>query len=318
AGARIEIEHILVVHADAALGDGRADGPGRVGAVDAIGAGAQIEGTHTQRVHGMAARHPARQARILGDHGGRRRPGRIDALVGHLRHAFPAALLARDGNRVADGLARRRDEVEPPIREADDNLTLLVLRAETHDFAAAAGPVPEQLRRCRPCSQSGQRQDRSGQDRPPTQRARDDHRLTLLVFLSLDLVVVDPATAPVKTAFSTVPQCASDPALAARARTGPTGKQHWMVIAGSTSLPRWPEASGVCPSQGREATQGNVIRAWDPRPCSRLCAFSHMVAGPPLEFPRSVVVPRMLTGFPSLRKRATLARLSPRTAEASP
>ena len=39
---RIEIEHILIVHADAALGDGLTDGPRRVSSVDAIGGGTQI------------------------------------------------------------------------------------------------------------------------------------------------------------------------------------------------------------------------------------------------------------------------------------
>ena len=103
--ARIEVQHILVVHADAALGDGRTDGPGRVGAVDAIHARSEVERADAQRVHGMAARHPARQARVLGHHGGRRRPGGIDALLGHAGRALPPALLARRGNGVADGLS---------------------------------------------------------------------------------------------------------------------------------------------------------------------------------------------------------------------
>src|SRR5262249_31485524 len=72
--ARIKVEHVLVVQTNAALGHGRADRPRGIGPMNAVGAIAQIESTHTKRVHGMAARHPAGQTRVFRHHGGRRCP----------------------------------------------------------------------------------------------------------------------------------------------------------------------------------------------------------------------------------------------------
>src|SRR5215470_11451516 len=101
----------------------------------------------------MPTRHPARKARVFRHHRRGGRPGRVDALARDAGHAGPAAFFAGNGNRIADGLARNRHEVQPPIPEADDDLTLLELWGEAHEFAAAAAdhtaaaPVPEQLRR---------------------------------------------------------------------------------------------------------------------------------------------------------------------------
>src|SRR5262249_20790291 len=144
-----EVQHILVVHADAALGDGSADGPGSVRTMDAVHACAEIERTYAKRVHGMAARHPTGKTRILGNHSRRWRPGRVDSLLRDAGCALPAALLTRRGDWIADRLAWATDVIELAVGEADDDLALGVLRAEADRFAAAAvdriapAPVPE-------------------------------------------------------------------------------------------------------------------------------------------------------------------------------
>ena len=75
----------------------------------------------------MAARHPARQAGVLcsassgvGVHDGSTR------LLVMLVTPAQRLLLPRDGDRIAHGLAGRRDyQIEPPIAEADDDLAWL-------------------------------------------------------------------------------------------------------------------------------------------------------------------------------------------------
>src|SRR5262245_32087876 len=99
----------------------------------------------------MAARHPARQTGILCHHGWRWRPGWIDALVGHGRGAFPAILLAWNGDRITDGLTGSCDEIKPSVAETHDDVARRKARVEAYDRSAAgsdfiaAAPVPEQL-----------------------------------------------------------------------------------------------------------------------------------------------------------------------------
>src|SRR5262249_51931822 len=94
-------------------------------------------------------------------HGRRWCPRRIDPLVGDAGHALPTALLARDGDRIAERLPGLRNVVEPTITEADDDLAPGVLRTEAHNFAttaanqAAATPIPEQLGGCRRGAKAG-------------------------------------------------------------------------------------------------------------------------------------------------------------------
>src|SRR5262245_7898905 len=86
----------------------------------------------------MAAGNPARKAGVLAEHLGRRRPGRVLALHRDIGDAFPPALIARNGNRVAHGLTRPHDMIKPAITEADDDLTSAELGAEAHRVAATA------------------------------------------------------------------------------------------------------------------------------------------------------------------------------------
>src|SRR5262249_17726122 len=131
---------------------GSADRPGCIRAMDAIGAGAEVERTHAERVHGVPAGHPARQPRVFGDHVRGRPPRGVDLLVGDDGDALPAVLVARNGYRVAKRLTGPRHEIQTPIAKADDDLSGRKLRAKAHEFAPAApaflasAPIPEELR----------------------------------------------------------------------------------------------------------------------------------------------------------------------------
>ena len=221
----------------------------------------------------------------------RRRPRRIDALVGDAGNAGPAALLARNGDRIADGLAGRGDEVEPPVAEADDDLAWLVLRAEAHVLAAAAAdraaaaPVPEQLRRRRCGAEACRRHDGPRCDGRGAQQACDAHRFELPLSLAVKVLATDlaadPAPAPMKSAFIAVPFSATRPL-----RPSCTASPHATPRKTRAKRPRFqtqrptsPEAPRHWLGRGPEATQGNVIRALKCRVCSILCAFSHMRVG---------------------------------------
>ena len=134
---RIEVGHVLVEHAHAALGSRRTDGPGGVGAVNAIVAAAQIHRPVAERIHGVAARHPAGQLGIFRQHVRRRRPRGIFALHRHRSDAFPSALLARDGDGIRVRLAGADDMIELTVAEADDDVARLAAPVEAHVGLAA-------------------------------------------------------------------------------------------------------------------------------------------------------------------------------------
>src|SRR5216684_7826655 len=119
--ALVEIEHVLVEHADAAGRDAVADGPGLVGAVDAVQgilvALPQIERAGAERI-AQAARHAdaaAQLAHVPHQLGLARQhlPGRIPVrpflLVVDARGAGPAETLASDADAVAHRLAPALD-----------------------------------------------------------------------------------------------------------------------------------------------------------------------------------------------------------------
>ncbi len=233
----------------------------------------------------MAARHPARQARILGDHGRRRRPGRVDALLRDARYAGPAALFARDRDRVADGLAGRRDEVQPAVAEADDDLALLVVRAETDVLAAAAtdgvaaAPIPEQLRG------RGLRVDRhqcesdAGNQRRAAQQTGGNHRQAPLSSACMETEcppcpVNNPLLPPAPYAARTATKFAS---------TGEPGSGPCSSLQRDRRFQANPLNPPVscgkdCRSSGSHATAPDPKPARRPRVCPLLCEIRHKAA----------------------------------------
>ena len=120
--ARIKVQHVRVVHPDAAFRGRRANGPRRIRAVDAIHAGAEVQRADAERVHRVPSHDVHGQARVLAPHFRCGGPAWIDALVGYRGHTLPAALLTRDSDRVADGHAPALHPIQAAIPEADDDL----------------------------------------------------------------------------------------------------------------------------------------------------------------------------------------------------
>ena len=115
--------------------------------MDSVSTRSEVESADTERIHGMAARHPARQAGVLRQHRRCRRPRRIDALAGYLGHTCPAILLPRDGDRVAYRLAGLRYEIKPAIAEADDDLAGCELkRTISRPLPPTSVPPPQSQR----------------------------------------------------------------------------------------------------------------------------------------------------------------------------
>ena len=131
--ARVEVEHILVVHADATFRHGRADRPGRIGPMNSIERRAQVKCANTERVAGMTAGNICRQLRIFAPHGRCRCPRRIDTFLRNARYARPAALLAWHRNRVGNRFTALVDPIELAITERYDDLARTVLWRERNN-----------------------------------------------------------------------------------------------------------------------------------------------------------------------------------------
>src|SRR5688500_13999829 len=99
ADAAVELDDVLIAHSEAARGDGLADGPGLVGAVDAeervAAALMQVERAGAERIFG-AAGHGDGEVGLALAHFGRRRPGRPFGLAADPGDAGPADPVAAD------------------------------------------------------------------------------------------------------------------------------------------------------------------------------------------------------------------------------
>src|SRR5262249_506813 len=118
--AVIEVDDVLVGHADASGCRAAADGRGSVGAVDAVETTAEIHGARARRI-GRAARHETRQIRGAGNHLRPGRPMRALGLALDGLDAGPGETLTADANAVADRLAAAEDQVEIRVRRIDDD-----------------------------------------------------------------------------------------------------------------------------------------------------------------------------------------------------
>src|SRR6185312_3670423 len=120
AHAAIEIDHVLIRHAEAAGRYCLSDRLRLVGAVNAVEGRTEIERTRPERVLDTAG-HVAGQVGPASAHLRGRRPARPFALGADAVHAAPAEAVAPDADAVAQGRAARLHEVEPPLGGVDDN-----------------------------------------------------------------------------------------------------------------------------------------------------------------------------------------------------
>src|SRR5258707_3850389 len=118
--AAVQVDHILIAHPDAARRDVGADGPGLVGAVDAIQRGSQIHRARAERIL-RTAFHVPRQIGAARQHFRRRRPSRPFLLGGTLLDARPAESGAADPDAVAHRLAVFLHQVQKLVGRIDDD-----------------------------------------------------------------------------------------------------------------------------------------------------------------------------------------------------
>ena len=119
-GAAVEVDDVVVGHADAAGRHRLADRVGLVRAVDAIERAGEVHRARAERIVD-AALHVARQVGTAPQHLRRRGPVRPFALVGDVGHARPGEARPADADAVSQRLMVGQDVIEPPLAGADDD-----------------------------------------------------------------------------------------------------------------------------------------------------------------------------------------------------
>src|SRR5262249_34150985 len=142
--AVVEVDDVLVDHADAARGDPAPDGRGSVGAVDAIDGATQIHGAGTERIL-WASGHEARQIGLALQHLGGRRSIRAFGPARHRLGAGPGEALTADTDAVTDRFAVAEHEVEISVRRIDDNGAGRFTGAIIDDLAFEAGRLRDAI-----------------------------------------------------------------------------------------------------------------------------------------------------------------------------
>src|SRR6266566_154064 len=145
--AVIEVDHVLVAHADAAGRHLGAERPRFVGAVDAIERGPEVERARAERILGTTG-HVAGQIRTAPEHLVGRRPVRPFALHRDFLDARPGKPRAADPNAIADSLAAVCDEVEQTLARIDDDGARPLAAGIIDDLPVEArvGSAPRPLR----------------------------------------------------------------------------------------------------------------------------------------------------------------------------
>src|SRR5215207_5341759 len=133
AGATVEVDDVLIGHANAPRRDRLPDRFGLIRAVDAVERAAQIHGPGTERIVD-AARHVARQVRAALQHLRRRAPIRPLALHGDGLCARPLEAGPADANCVLNGLPVSERVVEAPLGGGDHDRARPVAAAERHNL----------------------------------------------------------------------------------------------------------------------------------------------------------------------------------------
>src|SRR3954470_19750851 len=134
----VEVDHVLVHHADAARGDRLADGVGFVGAVDAIKRGTEVHGARAERVGG-STRHEARQVGTALQHLRGRTPIRTLALNGNLFETGPLEAGSPYADPIAQGGPATLDQVKELARRIDHDGAGRMWAAPINDLPVISG-----------------------------------------------------------------------------------------------------------------------------------------------------------------------------------
>ena len=119
-GSPVEIDHVLIRHADAAGRNRLPDRIRLIGAMDAVERAGEIHGARAERIV-RSPLHMARKVWPAPQHLGRRRPIGPFSLVADACDAGPGESRPSDTNAVFEGLMIRQDQVEPALPGADDD-----------------------------------------------------------------------------------------------------------------------------------------------------------------------------------------------------
>src|SRR5262249_14985403 len=114
----VQVDDVLIAHADTAGRHRLPDGPGLVRAVNAIEARAEIHSARAERVF-RPAFHVARQVGTALEHLRRRRPIRPLAHAAHVVDAGPGEARPADANAVTDRPAVLLHQIEQPLVRVD-------------------------------------------------------------------------------------------------------------------------------------------------------------------------------------------------------
>src|SRR5262245_15527415 len=117
---RIEIDNVLVQHADASARNLLADRGWSVRSMNAVDRAADVHRARAQRIS-RTARHETRQIWLALKHLRRRDPVWPLGLALNGFHARPGKTLAADTDPVTDGLASSEHEIEIRIRRIDND-----------------------------------------------------------------------------------------------------------------------------------------------------------------------------------------------------
>src|SRR5712692_6870852 len=129
--ASVEIDHVVIRHAETSRRRRGADRLRLVRAVDAVERGAEIHGARAERIF-VSAFHVARQIGPADQHLGRRRPVGPLALRRDRGDARPGEAEPAHADAVADRLPAAQQVIEPTLARADDDGAGNVVARKAH------------------------------------------------------------------------------------------------------------------------------------------------------------------------------------------
>ena len=118
----IEVDDIIIDHADTSARDVRANCLWRVGAMNSIDRIAEINGARAQRI-ADAAGYESRQIRLALDHLRGRYPVRPFRFAAYGLHAGPGKPVPTNADAIADGFAATEHVIKPRVGRIDNDGT---------------------------------------------------------------------------------------------------------------------------------------------------------------------------------------------------